>query len=97
MITEVADGVILDLRVQPGAARTAVCGRYGDAIKVKVSAPPLDGRANDAVLRLVADELGVRPSEVSLVSGASSRSKRVLVSNITVERVYDWMRERVTN
>ena len=77
------DGVVvLRLHVQPGAGRTAVAGRHGDALKVRVAAPPEGGRANEACLALVASTLGVEPSDVELTGGASSRSKRVRVSGV---------------
>ena len=78
-------GVLIDLRVQPGAGRNAVVGRHGDAIKVRIGAPPIGGRANEAVIELLAETLGVKRAEVSLVSGDSSRSKRVQVNGISVE------------
>lgn len=69
----------VSVRAQPGAARAKVGGRYGEAeppvLMVKVSAPPVDGRANEAVRAALADAFGLRPAAVSLVSGASSRSK----------------------
>ncbi len=78
-------GVLIDLRVQPGAGRNAVVGRHGDAIKVRIGAPAIGGRANEAVIELLAETLGVKRAEVSLVSGDSSRSKRVQVNGISVE------------
>lgn len=80
-----ADHVVVNVHVHPGAARTAVVGRHGDALKVKVQAPPADGRANEAVERLVADTFAVRPAAVSVVSGATSRAKRVRVDGIDAE------------
>ncbi|MDQ3757877.1 MAG: DUF167 domain-containing protein, partial [Actinomycetota bacterium] len=72
-----ADGaIVLRLHVQPGAGRTAVSGRHGDALKVKVAAPPEGGRANDACLALVAELFGVGKDAVTLAGGPSSRSKR---------------------
>ena len=68
--------------MQPGAGRTAVVGRHGDALKVKVGAPPEGGRANAAVVRLVADTLGIPERSVTLESGASSRTKRLRVSGL---------------
>ena len=65
------------LRVAPGVARAGVVGRHGDAWKVRVTAPPEDGRANDAVLRLLADTLAVPRNAVLLVSGHGSRDKIV--------------------
>ena len=97
MITAVEGGVVLDLRVQPGAARTTVAGTYSEAIKVKVAAPPVDGRANAAVLRLIAEEFGVRPGQVALLSGESSRSKRVRVEGITPDQARSWLAGKVSH
>ena len=72
----------LRLRVAPGAARPAVVGRHGDAWKVRVTAAPERGRANDAVLALLADTLELPRASVSLVSGASSRDKIVELAGI---------------
>ncbi|HEX7166927.1 MAG TPA: DUF167 domain-containing protein [Acidimicrobiales bacterium] len=74
--------LVLRVHVQPGAGRTAVVGRHGDALKVKVAAPPEQGRANDACVALVAQIAGVKPAAVELVSGASSRSKRFKVTGL---------------
>ena len=70
----------LRLRVSPGAGRAQIVGRHGDAWKVRVAEPPEDGRANDAVVRLVSNALGV-PAE--LVSGFASRDKVVAVDGVT--------------
>ena len=67
----------LTLRVSPGASRTELAGRYGDAWKVRVSAAPERGRANDAVLQLLAERLDLPESAISLVSGRGSRDKVV--------------------
>jgi uncharacterized protein (TIGR00251 family) len=78
--------VRLSLRVQPGARRTALVARLASGEwKVAVSAPPADGRANDAVVELVSDLLGVRRSQVTLVRGASARSKVVDVDGVSAE------------
>ena len=77
-LDEEDDGsIVLRLWVQPGAGRSAVVGRHGDALKVKVAAPPQQGRANEACLALVAATLGLDRSAVELVGGPSSRAKRV--------------------
>ena len=72
----------LRLRVSPGAGRSAIVGRYGDAWKVRVTAAPEVGRANDAVLRLLADVLAVPRSAVTLVSGHSARDKIVELAGV---------------
>ena len=74
--------VVLRVVAHPGAGRTAVVGQHGDALKVKVAAPPVDGRANDACAALVAEVLGVEPARVTLVGGRSSRSKRFRVDGV---------------
>ena len=68
----------LRLRVSPGAKRSAVVGPHGDAWKVRVAAPPEDGRANDAVLELLARTLDVPRAQLELVSGHASRDKIVV-------------------
>ena len=70
-------GARLRLRVVPGASRSEIVGRHGEAWKVRVTAPPERGAANDAVLELLADALGVSAREVRLVSGHGSRDKIV--------------------
>jgi len=65
----------LAVRVQPGASRDEIVGWQGAALRVRVSAPPRDGRANAAVARLLATALGVAPSTVELVRGAGGRDK----------------------
>jgi len=69
----------LTVRVHPGASRTRVGGRYGDGeppvLVVRVTARPVDGRANEAVRAALADAFGIRPGEVTLTAGASARLK----------------------
>jgi uncharacterized protein YggU (UPF0235/DUF167 family) len=67
--------VRVTLRVRPGAGRTRVGGSHDGALVVRVSAPAVDGRATEAALRAVADAFGVRRSAVTLVTGATSRTK----------------------
>jgi uncharacterized protein (TIGR00251 family) len=76
------DGVVLRVHVQPRAGRDLVTGRHGDALKVRVTAPPADGRANAAVARPLAALFGVAPTTIALVSGPTSRSKRFLLPGV---------------
>ena len=73
----------LRLRVSPGARRTELVGRHGDAWKVRVSAPPEDGRANDAVLSLLAKQLDLPRRSLEIVSGRSGRDKVVRMTGIS--------------
>jgi uncharacterized protein len=70
-------GTRLRIRVSPGARRTEIVGRQGDAWKVRVAEAPERGRANEALLRLLADRLGVPRSELRLVSGQAGRDKLI--------------------
>ncbi len=81
------DAIVLRVHAQPGAGRSAIVGRYGDALKVKVAAPPQGGRANEALLALLADEFGVKGAQVTLVGGGSSRTKRFRIEGLELERV----------
>jgi uncharacterized protein (TIGR00251 family) len=74
-----AGGLVLALHVQPGARRTAVVGIHGDRLKIAIATRPADGRANAALLEFLAYRLGVARSALDLLSGASSREKRVAV------------------
>jgi hypothetical protein len=75
------------LRVSPGAGRSAVVGRYGDAWKVRVAAAPERGRANEAVLRLLSETLGVPPPNITLVSGLAGRDKIVELAGMDPEEI----------
>jgi uncharacterized protein len=70
------------LRVAPGSTRSSVVGRHGEAWKVRVAAPPEDGRANEAVVRLLADTLSLPRKAVTLVSGHGARDKIVKLEGI---------------
>ena len=81
-------GVLLNLRVSPGARRTTVEGPYGeDALKLRVAAPPVDGKANAEIERFLAELVGAGRSDVTLVRGASGRDKVALVENVGEARV----------
>jgi uncharacterized protein len=72
----------LRLRVSPGARSNAVVGRHGEGWKIRVTAAPEDGKANDAVLRLLAERLELPIKSVTLVSGPSSRDKIVELTGL---------------
>ena len=79
------DGVELSVHAQPGAGRTQITGRHGSALKVRVAAPPEHGRANKALVEVLAEEFGVPESQVELVAGEKSRSKRFRLAGVDAE------------
>jgi uncharacterized protein (TIGR00251 family) len=85
----------LELRVVPGARRPGVVGRHGAAWKVRVTAPPEDGRANQAVLGLLADALRLPRRAVSIVSGSGSRDKIVECEGLSAEEAETRLSEAV--
>jgi len=88
-VTATGEGILLNLRVSPGAKRSSVDGPYGAcAFKLRVAAPPTHGRANAEVERFLADLLGTPRSNVTVVRGSASRDKTVLVRGIDGDKVH---------
>jgi uncharacterized protein (TIGR00251 family) len=81
------DGVQLTLHIQPGAKKTEVVGPHGDALKLRLAAPPVDGKANEALIDFLARALDIPKMRITLVSGQTSRSKRVAVRGMTAANV----------
>src|SRR5208282_985415 len=77
------DGAVLRVHVQPGARGEGISGVHGNALKVRVRAPATSGRANDALLTLLAKELGVPATALTLTGGATSRDKRVRFAGLS--------------
>jgi uncharacterized protein (TIGR00251 family) len=90
------EAIVLRVHVQPGAGRSAVVGRHGTSLKVRVAAPPVDGRANVAAAALIAETLGVKESDVELVSGQRSRLKRFRIAGVEAEDVDSRLRQALT-
>ena len=82
-----ANGATLAVRAQPGASKNAVLGEQAGALKIAVTAPPEDGRANEALVEMLRDWLGVKRSQVSLLSGDKNRNKVFLIHGVNVEEL----------
>ncbi len=78
----------LKVKAVPGASRTEIVGRLGEALKIRVAAPPEGGKANREILDLLAERLGMPAASVTLVSGAASPAKVVTLRGITVEQAW---------
>jgi uncharacterized protein (TIGR00251 family) len=86
-IRERRDGVSLVVRVHPRAKENAITGEFGDALKVSLTAPAIEGRANDACIEFFAKLLKVPRSSVTIASGQSSRNKVIRVAGISAAEV----------
>lgn len=82
-IQEHPDGVVLKIKVQPRASRNKISGVIGDALKVVLTAPPVDGEANDACIDFFSDILGVPKKSIQILSGHTSRTKLIKVYGLT--------------
>jgi uncharacterized protein len=82
-ITESAQGVSFAVKVHPRARKNAITGSVGDALKLSLTAPPVDGKANQAVIEFFADLFAIPRSSVTIASGETSRNKVVRVSGMS--------------
>lgn len=86
-VKTVPGGVTFAVRVTPRARKNEIVGVQGDALKVKLAAPPVEGAANAALCAFLAQELGVRQSAVTLMAGQTSRRKVVRAEGVTADQV----------
>lgn len=83
-----ADGAVsFAVKVVPRANKSEIAGFAGDALKVRVKAPPIEGKANDALIRFLADALGISRSQIEIVSGHASRRKVVRIRGMNADRI----------
>ena len=86
-IQETPDGVIFKVIVQPRGSRNEIVGLQGDALKIRLTAPPVEGAANKMCIEFLAKSLKVRKSDVEIVRGQGSRTKKMLVRSATRKKV----------
>ena len=79
MLKDHPEGLMLNVRVQPKASRNAIQGVYGEALKISLTAPPVEGAANKACIAFLAKKLGLAKSALEILSGQTSRNKRLLI------------------
>jgi uncharacterized protein len=88
-IKESDGGITFAVRVQPRAKKDAITGELGDALKISLTAPPIDGRANEACIEFLAKLLKVPRSSVTIASGHTSRNKVIRVAGVTGQYILD--------
>ncbi|MFQ5442740.1 MAG: DUF167 domain-containing protein [Thermodesulfobacteriota bacterium] len=87
-------GVFVKIRLQPRASRNEISGIQKDALKVKLTAPPVEGEANKSLIAFLSKTLGIKKSALKIASGEKSRDKRVLVAGFTLEDVEKILNEK---
>ena len=92
VISEFQDGVSFAIRVHPRAKKNAITGELGDAIKLSLTTPPIDGRANDGCIEFFAKLLKVPRSSITIASGAGGRNKVIRVAGVSAQYVRDRLR-----
>ena len=92
-LTQHKDGLVLPVRAQPRAKKNGPQGEHNGALKVAVTAPPEDGRANKALIAVLAKVLKLKKSQIELLTGATSRDKTFLLREVTAEEIQDRMAE----
>jgi uncharacterized protein len=95
VLTDHAEGVVLPIRAQPGAKQAGILGEQAGALKVAVNAPPEDGRANKALIELLRALLGLKRSQIELLSGPTARQKRFLVRGTSKEELARRLQELI--
>jgi uncharacterized protein (TIGR00251 family) len=88
-VTEQGGRVRFSVRVQPRASRTEIAGEYGDAVKVRLASPPVDGAANDELVSFLSNIFAVARKSVRILAGETSRSKLIEIEGITERAVHD--------
>ena len=78
-------GFSILLKVKPNAKRNSIVGCHGNRLKVSVTAPPEDGKANKAVIKLIAKKVDIKPAQVEIISGCASRGKKLHVTGVTLQ------------
>jgi uncharacterized protein len=86
-LTDTPAGAVLALRIIPRAAKNAIQGEHGGALKIRLCAPPVDGAANAALIEFLADTLSLPRARIQLLSGQTSRTKRVLLSGCSAAAI----------
>lgn len=75
---------IIKIKVEPRSSRSGVVGQYGDALKVKLAAPPVEGKANEELIKVLAKEFGISKKDIEIISGHSSKNKVVRLTGVKV-------------
>jgi uncharacterized protein (TIGR00251 family) len=79
---KVKDGIIIEVKVVPGSSKAGIVGVFENVLKIKLTAPPVEGAANEQLIRLLSEEFGIKKSDVIIVKGGSSRRKTIKLKGV---------------
>jgi len=96
-IRSVQQGSIIDIHVIPQGKKNEIIGLYNDRLKIKIDAPPVDGKANECLLRFLSEVLNLKRSNLELIKGETSRQKQVKVQNLSPEIIEMLIFKRTTS
>jgi uncharacterized protein (TIGR00251 family) len=88
-IENIKSGVVFSAKIVPGSSRTCICGLLGGMLKIKISAPPEKGKANQCLVRFLAEQLGVQKSAISIISGQTNPIKQVQVLGVSSDSLIE--------
>lgn len=86
-IKQTKSGISIDVIVQPKSSRDEIVGLHSDRLKIKLTAPPVDGKANAALIAFLAKKLGIAKSQIQIVRGETGRKKTLLLKDVSAEKI----------
>jgi len=86
-ISDSTGGALIQVHASPRASKNQILGLHGDALKIRLKAPPVDGKANEALIEFLSQTLGIPPRQITLLSGQTSRKKRLKLQGISASQV----------
>ena len=89
IITETAEGITINIRLIPRVSANKVVGILGDAVKIRLQAPPIEGKANKALIKFLSKQLKVPASHITMISGETNRNKRILIYEVTKDYIIE--------
>ncbi len=91
MSKKIENEITLKIKVEPRSSKSGIAGPYGDALKVKLTSPPVEGKANKELIEVLAKELGVRKKDIEIISGKSSKNKTVKITGANDIKHRHWL------
>lgn len=95
-IKSTAAGIELNLHVQPGGRRNEILGTHGDALKLRIHAPPVDGKANEMIIEFFSEELGIAKKNIEILRGHTSRQKTLRITGLSEAQLQSFLKNKLS-